>query len=307
MNAMTSPAATKTDEAPSAGTDLPRIGTILVATDLSARSDRALERAVLLARTHDARLIVLHVMDEDLPSAALDRVSEAARDEIMQQLRAVGPAGGKGTAVEVVPGKDYRDIIARADEIGADLVITGTHRNDAGNKPITGTTMDRVIRHGTRPVLVVPAHAREPYRRVVVGVDFSAFSRFAIRNALAIAPTAEFHAVHAFQVPFAGFQTSPETRELFRREHERRLVTTIDGELYDLVGAFTPALPVRINRIVRHGDVDGVLRGEVDRLRPDLMVLGTHGRTGIAHALLGSVANGFLNNPPCDVLVVKAW
>ena len=62
-----------------------------------------------------------------------------------------------------------------------------------------------------------------------------------------------------------------------------------------------------IRKVICHGDPRSVLRTEVDRLTPDLLVLGTHGRVGISHALLGSVAEDFLNKPPCDVLAVKAW
>ena len=49
-----------------------------------------------------------------------------------------------------------------------------------------------------------------------------------------------------------------------------------------------------------------VLQKQMSEFCPDLLVLGTHGRTGVAHATLGSVAIDFLKDPPCDVLVTKA-
>ena len=58
---------------------------------------------------------------------------------------------------------------------------------------------------------------------------------------------------------------------------------------------------------MEEGAVREVIGRQVSRLNPDLLVIGTHGRTGVAHAFLGSVAEDLLKNPPCDVLVVKAW
>ena len=52
--------------------------------------------------------------------------------------------------------------------------------------------------------------------------------------------------------------------------------------------------------------VDTITRA-VERFAPDLLVVGTHGRTGVAHALLGSVAGTLLADPPVDVLAVRAW
>lgn len=61
------------------------------------------------------------------------------------------------------------------------------------------------------------------------------------------------------------------------------------------------------NLIIRNGDVRQVLCEEADRPTADLLVVGTHGRTGVSHELLGSVAEDILRSPPCDVLAVKAW
>jgi nucleotide-binding universal stress UspA family protein len=55
------------------------------------------------------------------------------------------------------------------------------------------------------------------------------------------------------------------------------------------------------------GRAPEVIRAEVERLRPDLLIVGTHGRTGVPHAIIGSVAEDLLSAPPCDVMAVKAW
>jgi len=283
--------------------------TILMATDLSARSDRALERAVGLATQYSARLVVLNIVDEDLPMSVQDTVREATLKEIQSGLDRIDGANAISTKIEAISGKDYRDILDHAEEISADLIIMGIHRNETGTKPIAGTTMERVVRKGRQPVLVVPSRAQGPYKNVVIGVDFSAFSRIAIHHALSLAPGAQFNAVHSFHVPFGGFQRGRDTRNAVRDEHERELKSMIEHEMDTLVSSATTAetSDVSIQKIVKEGETQSVIRSEVARLQPDLLVLGTHGRVGLSHALLGSIAETFLNNPPCDVLVVKAW
>ncbi|WOF74738.1 universal stress protein [Parvibaculaceae bacterium PLY_AMNH_Bact1] len=280
-----------------------------MATDLSARSDRALERAVNLAGQHKARLVILNIIDEDLPASVQDRVRDATLKEIQSSLEKVDGAKALSPTIDAIAGKDYRDILDHADEIAADLIVMGIHRNEAGNKPIAGTTMERVIRKGQQPVLVVPNRTEGAYRKVAIGVDFSAFSRIAIRQALSLAPGAEFNAIHSYHVPFGGFQRGRETRNAYRDEHERALTQLIEEEMETLIAsATTNAKPdIPFHTTVKQGETQSVIRSEVDRLQPDLLVLGTHGRVGLTHALLGSIAETFLNNPPCDVLVVKAW
>ncbi len=284
-----------------------QVNRILLATDLSARSDRALARAIELARGLSAQLTVFHVFDDDLPKSVHEQVSQAAREEIVASLRRC--QAPEEVAIEVRAGKDYGDIIDASQRHAADLLVMGVHRNENRSKPVRGTTMEKVIRLGDRPVLVVAEPVDTAYQRVAVAVDFSVHARIALRCALAVAPRAEIHCVHAFHVPFAGFNWDRETSRGVAQEHEKRLTQVIDEELDAVIAAALSkgeAHPT-IHKVLKDGAVSSVLRSETERLKPDLLVLGTHGRVGVARALLGSVAEDFLNEPPCDVLAVKAW
>ncbi|CAN0591380.1 unnamed protein product, partial [Laminaria digitata] len=139
--------------------------------------------------------------------------------------------------------------------------------------------------------------------------DFWVYSRFAVRGAMTIAPQAEISFLHAFVVPFAGFQQGLETKRAVKEGAEEGLHEFVKDELDALVSSIKPGTdaPSVGRTFVRHGDVCSVVRAEAKRLKPDLLVLGTHGRVGVAHMLLGSVAEHFLTMPPCDVLAVKAW
>jgi nucleotide-binding universal stress UspA family protein len=89
-------------------------------------------------------------------------------------------------------------------------------------------------------------------------------------------------------------------------EHAGQLAKIVDDEVQAFLGQF-PELRTRCHLLLQRGEIGEVLARAVGQVRPDAVALGTHGRTGIARALLGSVAEEMLANPPCDVLAVKGW
>ncbi len=101
---------------------------LLVATDLSPRSDRALDRAVLVARQKGAALIVLHVIDDDLPAAVAERRKAEAAAVIRQHLASAPDAPGLNVTVTVVYGEAVNEILRAAEDCDADLVVLETIR-----------------------------------------------------------------------------------------------------------------------------------------------------------------------------------
>ena len=277
--------------------------------DLSARSDRALDRSLQLAALHKAHLTVLHVVDEDLPQEVQRRLADSAETQIETLVANADGARAFDISVCVTAGREHLTIIDAAERDGCDLIILGRHRDESTGRPLRGTTMERVLCQGQTPVLVVTDRTDGPYESAMVGVDFSVFSRIAVKVGLDLAPGADVHFVHAFQVPFEGFLSSGAMQSEVRRDRETMLSRIVNGEMDVLLRETGPdaAEYRKLHRIIRSGEVISVLRSEAARIKPDLIVIGTHGRVGIAHALLGSVAENLLNHPPCDVLAVKAW
>lgn len=263
---------------------------ILVATDLSARSDRAVARAKALATMHGASLTVLHVIDADLPEQARTSLAQTAELAIAADL------GGTKATVDIREGEDFRTILKAAAEHGADLIVMGRHRNEDGAKPLGGTTLDRVVRHAPCPVLLAAGPVHAPYGRIIAALDLSAASGSALCRAASLAPAAEVHGVHGYEVAFAGFQHDPGSLDAERDVHA------------DQIAAQIATLPnaVEVTPCLIAGHAEAALRTAVKDLSPDLIALGTHARTGLARAIIGSVAEGFLEHPPCDVLVTTA-
>jgi nucleotide-binding universal stress UspA family protein len=281
------------------------MSTMLVATDLSARADRALKRALLLARQHEAELQVLHIVDQTLSEAkALKEKDEAER--LLSKLRSSDAADKiPAITIEVKVGKGSRDILAHAEEISAELIILGA-RHSGKQSIFRGTLCDHIVRRGNVPVLVVKDHPDHDYERVAVAVDFSVHSRRAIEGALNLAPAAEIYLVHAYHVPFEGRLGAPDARREVHQREQQRMQQMVEEEMAASLGALKGDTS-RLHPVLKYGNVKQVIRQEVGQLNPQLLALGTHGRTGIAHAVLGSIAEDLLADPLCDTLAVKAW
>ncbi len=166
---------------------------IALATDLSHRCDRALDRALLVAKAWQAELTVIHALAppedsplfgslRDLPSwrRSPDPVRKA-RDRIYRDLVREDP--GVDIMVHVETGSPAEVVLGAARASHADLIVTGVARDELLARMFLGDTVDRLIRKSPVPVLIVRDRAFEPYRTMLVTTDFSASSRVALETA----------------------------------------------------------------------------------------------------------------------------
>jgi nucleotide-binding universal stress UspA family protein len=285
---------------------------ILLATDLSARGDRALNRAVQLAAGSGARLTILHVFERD-PVAGREAAgapswkrpvdaTTLAKRRIHHGLRAEVGRQLDGAAVRVEEGDAAQVIQEVAVEENADLVVTGiaSERPFAREPVLLGKTVEELVRRLPLPVLIVRNRAHSAYQHVLVATDFSEVSGHAVQVALQYFPSQPIHLLHAFEVPY-GFLIADRPR------HERYFA----GALGDDMNAFLDSLALpeeqrrRIEPLVEHGSADDLVGRYVRDLHADLVVLGTHGRGKVLETLVGSTAKRILSSLPCDALLVR--
>ena len=278
-------------------------GPILLAKDLSARGDRALDRALQLTKALNTKLIVLHVMESHSTSARLTtpvwrRLSSDHKALAERELAEDLAAADVPFEVVVVSGDPLAHIMETADSFGCSLIVTGTARDETLGRLLLGTTVEKLARQARQPVLVVKTRPRKPYHDVLVATDFSPGSRQALRAALQLVPDANLTLFHAYDVPFQG-KTVPDdaiTRSFYKgAEQSAREFTADTPELTGL----TP------NIVLEPGQPETVLSEYSFNHRSDLVVTGTHGRTGILRTAIGSVAERLLESLPSDVLIVR--
>ncbi len=273
---------------------------ILLATDLSGRCDRALDRAAALACAWNAELVVVHAIQQSGPASTAPSWRRApdpralALDRVRADLRDPPPH----LTIVVEYGEPASVIVEAVERFGCDLVVTGVARNETLGRWLLGTTVDALLRRASVPILVVKARPGGPYRSVVVASDFSEPSRSALERALATFPEARVTLFHAFDVPYEGMLADRTEARDAGAEAARR-----DAEAFL---AATPAAAGRHIPVLCEYGRPGPLLDELVQTRGvDLVVVGTHGRGWLARTLLGSVAETLVGEVPGDVLVVR--
>lgn len=277
---------------------------ILVATDYSVRSHRAVRRAGLLARRAGAELTLLHVVDEDQPRPLIALEQTEGRKILEEQIAAVAELRDLKCRPLIATGVAHDAVVRTAGEISADLIVMGTHRKQVLRDIFVGTTIERVIRTGNRPVLMVNLDVGS-YASVLAAVDLSDASAEAVRSArsLGLLDGARLTVVHAFDAaakPKMVLADVDEERIGAYVEQERGRATT---ELQ----TFMTSLEIdnaAWSPYVAEGEAMPVISRAVEAIAPDLLIIGTHGRSAVAKILLGSVAEQVLRAVTIDVLAV---
>lgn len=283
---------------------------ILVASDLTARSDRALTRGFLLARQLDAGLRVLHVVDAGLPDELRAHTVEWARQSLAREIKRMEMETGTQASLEIVTGGSAADIVRAADSSKTDLLLLGVHPGSGTVPKAFGeTTAGKILKSSFTAALLVKEDATATYRNIVIGVDFSKFSRAAIRQTIQIASSARIHLVHAFQVPFRGLTGTDSFINEVAYGQRLQLDMFLKDEMDSLGRRASDfgVLPGNLETVIEEGRPEHVLRAVLDRVDGDLVVIATHGRADISRTIWGSVAVDLLSEPPCDVLVIKPF
>lgn len=287
---------------------------ILLATDLSARCDRALDRALALARETRAHLVIVHAFEEATPPSfshatevapswrAPPDAAEIAKEHIRRGLHADVMDVVENATVLVMEGEPD-DVIERvvATE-GIDLIVTGIAREGvfAKGPVILGRTVEKLLRRLGVPILIVRNRPRGPYTHILATTDFSDASANALQVALSFFPDRTLHLLHAFEVPHPARMT-----DLSRQIESFRTALSTDLAAFVNSTVLPEEARRRIVGLVEYGKPAQLVREYVRDRGADLVVLGTRGRSAMLEALIGSTAKSILQTLPCDALVVR--
>jgi nucleotide-binding universal stress UspA family protein len=294
---------------------------ILCPTDFSPCASHAVPHALRMAREHGAELHLFHaiVLYETAPADAtyrlpgLEGLYQGLQAQTDAQLRETVPEdpGIITTRAQVRATSPARGILEYAEEREIDLIVMGTHGRRGLRRLLLGSVAEEVVRLASCPVLTVPekedsGHEPGVARNIVVPLDFSQHARLALAyaKALAVTSNARVHLLHVienviypdFYPPVwpSGGASSEELREesaAHLREAARDLEEAgIRTETHVRVGR--PA-----TEIVEFAAEQGA----------DLVVIASHGLTGLQYMLLGSVAEHVVRGARSPVLTLKTF
>ncbi|PEN15218.1 hypothetical protein CRI94_02755 [Longibacter salinarum] len=295
-----------------------KIDAILHPTDFSEESHHAFEYAYDLAEQWGAELHLLHVapsLGDDPVRGAFDASLDeeefyrTIRDEVDQKMQSlIDTVEQSDVPVHRIHSRGIApaDVISEyAEHEGMDIVVMGTEGRRGVSRLLLGSVTAEVVRKAPCAVLTVQEDANIPsdVKRVLTPVDLSEFSRPLLRAAREV--TATFNASMdvltvveplPFPVPLVGAVTlhdlMPDPIEQSRKQLDR-LVQTTEG------------LPVSIETHVKEGHAAMMIIDTAGELDSDLILMASHGRTGLERIMLGSVTARVVRQATCPVCVLK--
>jgi nucleotide-binding universal stress UspA family protein len=290
-------------------------GKILVATDLSAPSRHAVERAMRIAAGTGGEIHLLHAMEldaldglrgllgEDL-STTKARLEAAARASLAQLAAGSRPGDGGAVRMHFVSGNPLTAITGTADAQDAELVVVGARGESFLRHAVLGSTAVRLLRKSLRrPVLVVKQSPHEDYRCVLVAVDFSPASLSAIRLARRVAPRAELLLLHAFELAYESKLAFAGVEEQTIRRYIDSGIAARRRDLNELAANAGLSPTDYLARVI-HGDPSQQIVAMEQEYNCDLVAVGKHGDHIAEEFLLGSVTKHVLADAQGDVLVI---
>jgi nucleotide-binding universal stress UspA family protein len=294
---------------------------ILCPVDFSESSDRALDYALALGKRYATSVSVMHVLptvlaDPDLYPYLTEPVlaSPEARDRAYRRLgefvhRAL--ASGIGAEIFLEDGDVVELVLRKAKDLGADLVVMGTHGRRGFSRLILGSVTERVLRQSGSPVLSIsptapkPEPSGGPFRRILCPVDFSPSSLAGLELAVALrqgeGDLVVVHIVEFYLPPGLGESVAFDItglRERHRSEGRARLEAVLPPE---------SRAHIRLETVLlESGSPYREVLKTAEREKSDLIVMGVAGRSSADMAFFGSTTNHVVREARCPVLTVRA-
>jgi nucleotide-binding universal stress UspA family protein len=298
-----------------------QLKTILATTDFSDASRAGVRYAVALGGKLGADVTLLHVIEPPSRMAGMEAVAFAREDS---EVTALARAQLKTLAEReseddlrltscVRTGKPFHEITTAARGHEADLIVIATHGYTGAKRVLLGSTAEQVVRHAPCPVLTVPTRITPkrtgktpPFevKKILVPIDFSNISKDAL-------PWATFLAVHfgAELILLHVVEKFPIDYLLGRGLMNETIVPLMKQAEADLDGmarSLCKSTGVNMSASVHEGTPFEEICHAAKTLGADLIVLTTHGYTGLKHVWLGSTAERVVRHASCPVLAVRA-
>jgi len=263
----------------------------------------ALERATTLAEQSQATLHVVSVQLPVVPVGGFGWVApydeirplqELAKAHVEQAAARVGSRARVST--HALFGRPAVELVRVAKETDADLIVVGGVHRSALDRIFVGSTAERVVR--LTPVPSVVAAAEDCGRRILAGVDDSAFGEAAATAALELAAVTggKVRCVHVLGRQPEALKSEFQLDALAPTvaDYVQKFVEGVRGKVADAPPA---------EAVVRTGDVCEEILAEAKDFEADLIVAGSHGRNFVGRAILGSASEYLLRHAPVSVMV----
>ena len=286
---------------------------ILVPLDGSELAERALFPALALAEAMSAKLFFIRVaipLSLNLDPKLGQRIIELRQDEAKRYLWSIQSRFSSSQAdveTQVLVGRAARSIINFAQENEIDLIVMSSHGRSGVNRWIYGSVADKVLHNAPcAKAIIHPQVIIEPFsiKRILMPLDGSSIAEQALEPVLALAEalSAELIFLRVTTVPQIVVQSVSGWPGLdaVMEATEQEANAYLQG-VQAAMGDSSVSTSLRVTA----GPAAEVIIGAVDNQKVDLIVMCSHGRSGIERWLFGSVAEKVLRGANCVTLVIQ--
>jgi nucleotide-binding universal stress UspA family protein len=277
---------------------------ILVAFDGSASSKNALLQAFRLANEEKCWITVATVVptyEGDLDLMVIGNIHEALRrpgEEILSRASAIARDEGALIKPVLEEGEAYERLVDLADAENCGIIVMGRRGVSHLERSFMGSTTARVIGHSSRDVLVVPGGSSIGWKHILFATDGSRFSESATTKAL------DFAASYGGALSVVSVVDVPP--EVYAEAHNAVDKMIANARIVvEAVKARAASRGVPASTFVGEGNAYEVITKLAKEQAADVIIMGSHGRTGLKRLLMGSVTEKVIGHATCPVLVVK--
>lgn len=276
---------------------------VLFAQDFN--SSKNLEDVALnMAKTFNSKIIPIHVLPDDiLDSEANNNMGNSAMEKLRETSNNFK---SHGVAVEnplIKYGSPHEAIVKASVEVNANLILVGSGSHPEDAKFLLGTTTQRIIQNSDKPVLVIKENSSFNVRSILCPIDFSETSKRALNNAIVLARryNAELVVLSVCEMQTSSWFSSKEQLDKENRERFEK-----HGKDYDAFLENFNLVDVNYTKETKKGEPAQEILNTIALKNIDLMVIGTHGRTGLNRMIMGSVTEKVIREVPCSFFTLKS-
>lgn len=272
---------------------------IILPVDFSKHSEYALEAAAAIAKKHNAKLLVMHMLE--LSESIISTSGPDNQNEMLFML-ALANKNLKSfldkdylEGVDIVPIIKHYKVLKEVDAVaikeGADLIVIGSRGHSNHDGIFTGSNTEKIVRYSKTPVLVIKSkNTNTDFDDAILATNFSEENLFAFKKALKVLETlsSNLNLLH-INIPNLGFRSTNEIEE-----NCSSFLTKANAEEWI----------TKIKYVSDYNIEDGILN-YATKNGANLIAMTTHGRTGLSHLFGGSVSEDVVNHSQLPVLTVK--
>lgn len=276
---------------------------ILVPIDVNIDSREQLDTAIKIAKLGNSEIIILHVLPEDGLDHAIKTIVTTNVTDALNNIQETLKKEGLKVSKELIEyGKPVDNILKTATAEDVNLILMGSGSKGEKEEYKRGSTTEKVMRQSNIPVWVVKSDKKNKLDNILCPVDFSEHSVYALNNAILLAKF--FNANLTILGVYERFSSlSVRFKDEAETENARRL-KAIEDEMDAFIKGFDLQdvnYTIQIESGLPH---EQILR-TIKEGNHDLLIMGTHGRSGLNRFVMGSVTERVTHKVPCSFITTR--